>query len=226
MRRAAAVALAMAAMHIVGSGFSRTVAAQAPATRQAVIDTTEGTFVIDLAPDAAPNQTTYFVKTAEAGGYDGTIFHRVVKNGMVQGGDPLSRDPAKRALYGTGGLNAVKAEGHAPKMTRGSVAAVTIPNRPDSAGAQFFIVLADQPALDGQYTVFGHVSDGMDVLTKISETPVDAAGLTTSRVEIRKVTLRDAPPEPFVTESAEELSSYRAVLDTSVGPIAIEFFVD
>ena len=78
-------------------------------------------------------------------------------------------------------------------MTRGSVAAVLVPGRPDSAGAQFFIVLADQPALDGQYTVFGQVSDGMEVLQKISETPVDAGGLATERVEIRRVTIRDTP---------------------------------
>jgi len=196
------------------------------AARQAVVDTTAGTFVIDLAPDAAPNQTAYFIKTAESGGYDGTTFHRAIKYGMVQGGDPLSKDPAKRSLYGTGGLNAVKAEARAPKMTRGSVAAVMVPGKPDSAGAQFFIVLADQPTLDGQYTVFGHVSDGMEVLQKISETPVDEKGLTTERVAITKVTIRDTPAEPFVTETVEQLGAYRAVLDTSEGPIAIEFFLD
>lgn len=207
----------------VVSGFSRT-AAQAP--KQAVVETTDGTFVIDLAPEAAPNQTAYFMKEAADGAYDGTIFHRLVKYGMVQGGDPLTKDPAKRSLYGTGGLNAVKAEGRAPKMTRGSVAAVTIPGKPDSAGSQFFIVLADQPALDNQYTVFGHVSDGIDVLQKISETPVDDKGLATARVEIKHVTIRDTPAEPFVTETPQELGAYRAILDTSAGPIAIEFFVD
>ena len=133
------------------------------------------------------------MKLAAEGAYDGTIFHRVVKYGMVQGGDPLTKDPARRAQYGTGGLNAVKAEARAPKMTRGSVAAVMVPGRPDSAGAQFFIVLADQPSLDNQYTVFGHVSDGMEVLQKISETPVDEKGLATERVEIRHVTIRDTP---------------------------------
>ena len=127
------------------------------------------------------------MQTAQQGGYDGTIFHRAIKNGMVQGGDPLSKDPSKRSQYGTGGLNAVKAEARAAKMTRGSVAAVTIPGKPDSAGAQFFIVLADQPALDGQYTVFGHVSDGMEALMKISQTPVDAAGLVADRAEIQHV---------------------------------------
>ncbi len=198
----------------------------APAPKQAVVDTTAGTFVIDLTPEAAPNTTAFFMKTAADGGYDGTAFHRVIKYGMVQGGDPLTKDPAKRAQYGTGGLNAVKAEARAPKMTRGSVAAVLVPGKPDSAGAQFFIVLADQPALDNQYTVFGHVSDGMDVLQKISEAPVDDKGLTTDRIEIRHVTIRDTPPDPFVNESPQELGAYRAVLDTSAGPITVEFFVD
>ncbi len=199
--------------------------AQAP-PQQAVIETSAGTFVIDLAPEAAPNQTAYFIKQAAAGAYDGTIFHRAIKNGMVQGGDPLTRDPVKRALYGTGGQNAVKAEARAPKLTRGSVAAVLVPGNPDSAGAQFFIVLADQPSLDNQYTVFGHVVDGAEVLQKISETPVDDKGLATERVEIRHVTIRETPAEPFITETPTQLGAYRAVLDTSAGPITIEFFVD
>jgi len=214
-----------AALRYVVSGFSRTVIAQTP-PKQAVVETSAGTFVIDLTPESAPNQTAHFMKLAAEGGYDATTFHRVVKYGMVQGGDPLTRDPSKRALYGTGGLNAVKAEARAPKMTRGSVAAVMVPGKPDSAGSQFFIVLADQPALDNQYTVFGRVADGMDVLQKISESPVDDKGVATERIEIKHVTIRDTPAEPFVTETAQELGAYRAVLDTSAGPIAIEFFTD
>jgi len=201
------------------------VRAQAP-PKQAVVETTAGTFVIDLAADAAPNHAAYFIKQAADGAYDGTIFHRAIKYGMVQGGDPLTKDPSKRALYGTGGLNVLRAEARAARMTRGSVAAVLIPGKPDSAGAQFFIVLADQPALDNQYTVFGHVADGIEVLQKISETPVDEKGLATERIEIRRVTIRDAVPEPFVTETPQELGTFRAVLDTSSGPITIEFFVD
>jgi len=198
--------------------------AQSP--KQAVVETSAGTFVVDLAPDAAPAQTAYFMKTAADGGYDGTIFHRVIKYGMVQGGDPLTKDPAKRSLYGTGGLNAVKAEARAPKMTRGSVAAVTIAGKPDSAGSQFFIVLADQSTLDNQYTVFGHVYDGMDVLQRIAGTPVDEKGVAIERVAIARVTIRETPAEPFVNETVEQLGAYRAVLDTSEGPIAIEFFLD
>ncbi|HJZ76296.1 MAG TPA: peptidylprolyl isomerase [Vicinamibacterales bacterium] len=206
----------------LASGVSRTAIAQS-VPKQAVVDTSAGTFVIDLTPETAPNQAAHFMRLAAEGGYDGTTFHRVIKYGMVQGGDPLSRDPAKRAQYGQ---NAVKAEVRAPKLTRGSVAAVLVPGRPDSAGAQFFIVLADQPALDNQYTVFGHVADGFDVLQKISETPVDEKGLATERVEIRHVAIRDTPAEPFITESPAELGTYRGVLDTSAGPIAIEFFTD
>ena len=209
-------------------GFSQVVEAQAP-TKQAVVETSGGTFTFDLDPDAAPATVAYFTRQALSGAYDGTIFHRMVKYGMVQGGDPLTKDPSKRAQYGTGGLNALKAEPRAPKMTRGSVAAVLVPGRPDSAGAQFFIVIADQPALDGQYTVFGHVSDGVEILQKISETPVDDKGVATERVEIRHVTIRDKPPpvpEPFSTESAAELAAYRAVLETSAGPITIEVLPD
>ena len=208
MKRTVQFAFLIALVVCVVSGFSRTVIAQS-VPKQAVVDTSAGTFVIDLTPEAAPNQAAYFMKLAADGAYDGTTFHRVVKYGMVQGGDPLSKDPAKRAQYGTGGLNAVKAEARAPKLTRGSVAAVLVPGRPDSAGAQFFVVLADQPSLDNQYTVFGRVGDGLDVLQKISETPVDDKGLATDRVEIRHVTIRDTPAEPFVNESPAELGGYR-----------------
>jgi peptidylprolyl isomerase len=202
----------MSELALVVSGFSSTLAAQT-SPQQAVIETAAGTVIVDLAADAAPNQVAYFIQVAQQGGYDGTVFHRAIKYGMVQGGDPISKDPAKRSQYGTGGLNAVKAEAHAAKMTRGSVAAVTIPGKPDSAGAQFFVVLADQPALDGQYTVFGHVSDGMEALLKISEMPVDAAGLVVDRAEITHVLIRDTPADRFITESAEELAKYRAVLE-------------
>jgi peptidyl-prolyl cis-trans isomerase B (cyclophilin B) len=200
---------------------------QAPApVRQAVVETTAGTFVIELAPEEAPATTAYFTKVATEGGFNGTIFHKMIKYGIVQGGDPLTKDPGKRAQYGTGGLSALKDEARAAKMTRGSVAAVTIPGRADSAGQQFFIAVVDQPGLDGKYTVFGHVSDGIEVVQKISETPVDDKGVALARVEITRVTVRDKPPEPFVNDTAQDLATYRAVLDTSAGPIGVEFFPD
>jgi peptidyl-prolyl cis-trans isomerase B (cyclophilin B) len=224
----AALAIALGLVS-VGAELARPFAAARQRAQQAVVETSAGTFVIDLSPDSAPNQVALFMKLARDGAYDGTTFHRMVKYGMVQGGDPLSKDASKRAAYGTGGLNLVKAEARAPKMTRGSVAAVLVPGKPDSAGAQFFIVVIDQPGLDGQYSVFGHVSDGMEVVQRISATPVDANGLATGRVEIRTIAIRDTPPpapEPFSTETPLELAAYRAVLDTSAGPITIEFLPD
>lgn len=197
--------------------------------KQAVVDTSLGTIVIDLLPEAAPNHVAYLITRAREGAYDGTVFHRVIRLGIIQGGDPLSKDPAKAAQYGTGGLGVLKAEISAEKHTRGAVSAVSIPGRPDSAGQQFFICIADQPSIDGQYTVFGRVTEGILVAQKISETPADEKGVPTSRVEIRTVTIRDRPaatPEPFSTETAAELARYRVVLETTRGPIAVELFPD
>jgi len=199
------------------------------ANKQAVVTTTKGKFVIDLRPDLAPNHVGYFMKLARDGSYNGTTFHRVIRLGIIQGGDPLSKDPAKAKLYGTGGLGMLKAEIGSEPATRGAVAAVLQPGKPDSGGSQFFVCVTDQPSLSGKYTVFGRVSEGMDVVQAISETPATPEGMTTERVGIESVEIRDTPPpepEPFSTESAEALGAYRAVLETSAGPITIEFFPD
>ena len=198
-------------------------------SKQAVVNTTAGAFVIDLRPDLAPNHVGYFMKLVKEGAYDGTIFHRVVRLGIIQGGDPLSKDQAKAKLFGTGGLGVLKAETSTEKHTRGAVAAVLQPGKSDSAGSQFFVCVTDQPALDGNYTIFGRVSEGMDVVQKISEAPAGNDGAPNERIEIRSTTIRDTPPpepEPFSTESAADLARYRAVLETTAGPITIEFFPD
>jgi peptidyl-prolyl cis-trans isomerase B (cyclophilin B) len=114
-------------------------------------------------------------------------------------------------------------------MTRGAVAAVLVPGRPDSAGTQFFICINDQPALDGKYTVFARVSEGILVAQKISEAAVDTAGLAVDRITVDKVTIRDKPadvPDPFSTEPVEDLSRHRAVLETSMGAITLAFAPD
>src|SRR5215471_18890391 len=194
--------------------------------KQAVLDTSMGTVVIDLRPDLAPNHVGYLMKLAGDRAYDGTIVHRIVKLGIVQGGDPLTKDPAKAALYGTGGLGVLQAEHSAEPFTRGAVAAALRPNQPDSGGSQFFICVSDQPALAGQYSIFGRVSEGMDVVQKISELPADARGAPAERVTIRSVTIRDTPPPepvPFAGESAAELARHRAVLETTAGTITIAF---
>ena len=192
--------------------------------KQAVIETTMGTIVIDLLGERAPNHVALFLKTARDGGYDGTSFHRVVRQGIIQGGDPLSKDAAAKERYGTGGLNLLKAELNPEKHTRGAVSAVLIPNRPDSAGTQFFICIIDQPSLDGQYTVFGRVSEGILIAQKISETAADEKGAPVERIEMKKVTIRDRPAptaEPFAGETVEQLARYQAVLETSMGDITI-----
>ena len=197
--------------------------------KQAVVNTSAGAFVIDLKPELAPNHVGYFIKLAREGAYDRTLFHRVIRHGIIQGGDPLSKDPAKASTYGTGGLGMLKAEITGERATRGSVAAVIQPGKPDSAGAQFFVCVTDQPALDGKYTIFGRVSDGLDVVTKISETDATPDGKPTARVEIVSITIRETPPpepEPFAATTPSELAGYRAVLDTSAGAITIELFGD
>ena len=97
--------------------------------KQAVVNTSAGTFVIDLKPDVAPNHVGYFMKLAGEGAYAGTVFHRVIRNGIIQGGDPLSKDPAKASVYGTGGLGVLKAEIGSERATRGAVAAVIQPGK-------------------------------------------------------------------------------------------------
>ena len=194
--------------------------------KQAVVETDLGTIVIDLLPDAAPNHVGYFIKNAQDGTYVGTTFHRVVRQGIIQGGDPLTKDPLKVDAYGTGGLGVLRAERNAEKNTRGAVSAVVGGGNPDSGGTQFFICVADQPGLDGTYDVFGRVSEGILVAQKISEAPADEKGRPKDRIAIRSVTIRDKPaigPEPFSTESVAALSSYRVILETSMGAITLEF---
>ena len=196
------------------------------AGKQAVVRTSAGTFVIELLPEHAPNHVGYFMKLAGEGAYGGTTFHRVIKYGIIQGGDPLSRDPGARARYGTGGLGMLRAELSDEPMTAGAVAGVLQPGNRDSAGAQFFILVTDQPALQGQYTVFGRVVDGLEVVQAISAAPADGEGRAADRIEIASITIRDAPPpvpDPFSTGTIEDLEAYRAVLETSLGPITLRF---
>jgi peptidyl-prolyl cis-trans isomerase B (cyclophilin B) len=144
-----------------------------PAETEAVVETSLGSFTIKLLPELAPSHVRLFVKTAKAGGYNGTTFHRIIAGGIIQGGDPLSKDKSQSARYGTGGLGLLKAEFSSRPLTRGTVAAVRRPSSADSAGTQFFVCLADQPSLTGQYTVYGEVTSGLEVADRIGQTPVD-----------------------------------------------------
>src|SRR5438876_2318320 len=135
----------------------------------ALIKTNEGDMVVQLWTDAAPNTIENFKKLARQGFYDGTIFHRIVKEFMIQGGDPNSKDQAKENSYGQGarGYN-IKAEFNDHSHDRGVVSMARGPD-PDSAGSQFFICLASVHRLDHQYTTFGKLIKGQDVLDKIGD---------------------------------------------------------
>jgi peptidyl-prolyl cis-trans isomerase B (cyclophilin B) len=206
--------------------YTTTLSAAEMTGKQAVIETSEGQIVIELLPEAAPNHVGYFITRAREGAFDGTTFHRAIPRGIIQGGDPLSKDPAKRALYGTGGLGVLRFEKNPETHKRGAVSAVLRPGQADSGGMQFFISVTDQPALDGQYTVFGRVTEGMDVAEKISESPVDGEGRLTSRVEMTRVTIRDTPPVaavPFEADTPESLASWSATIETSMGDVTLAF---
>ncbi len=139
------------------------------AAEVAVITTTAGKMVVEFWPDVAPKTVENFVKLAKDGFYDGTAFHRIVKGFMIQGGDPLSKkdDPA----VGTGGPGwKIKAEFNDRPHVRG-VLSMARSQHPDSAGSQFFICLDEASFLDRQYTAFGALIEGEDVLLKIGETP-------------------------------------------------------
>jgi peptidyl-prolyl cis-trans isomerase B (cyclophilin B) len=138
----------------------------------AVIKTNIGEMVIELWPDVAPKTVENFKKLAEEGFYDGTIFHRVVKGFMIQGGDPLTRDPAREGDWGTGGPGrTIKAEFNDRSHQRG-VISMARSQHPDSAGSQFFICLGDAAFLDRKYTAFGQLTQGDDVLGRIGDSPV------------------------------------------------------
>src|SRR6202045_2915836 len=138
----------------------------------AVIKTNEGDMVVQFWTDAAPNTIDNFKKLARAGVYNGTIFHRIIKGFMIQGGDPNSKDPAKESAYGEGGPGyKIKAEFNDFPHVRG-VISMARETDPDSAGSQFFICLGSIPRLDHKYTTFGKLIKGDDVLEKIANTSV------------------------------------------------------
>jgi peptidyl-prolyl cis-trans isomerase B (cyclophilin B) len=137
----------------------------------AVIKTSEGTMVASFWPNEAPKTVANFEKLAKSGFYNGTLFHRVIKGFMIQGGDPLTKDPTKEALWGTGGPGwSVPAEFNDHSHVRG-VLSMARSADPDSAGSQFFICDGNPTFLDHQYTAFGKLIKGDDVLEKIANTP-------------------------------------------------------
>ena len=142
----------------------------------AVIKTATGEMVIEFWPDVAPNTVENFKKLAKKGFYDGTAFHRIVKGFMVQGGDPLTKDPSAEARWGTGDPGyKINAEFNQRPHVRG-VLSMARSQDPNSAGSQFFICLGDAAFLNGQYTAFGKVIKGDDVLGKLGDVETTFSG--------------------------------------------------
>ncbi|MFB5610797.1 MAG: peptidylprolyl isomerase [Nitrosopumilaceae archaeon] len=135
-----------------------------------VLETTSGNIVIEFFPNDAPKTVENFLNLTNSGFYDGVIFHRIIPDFMIQGGDPLSKDPELQNQWGTGdsGQNIV-AEFNTIKHNRGIVSMARA-QHPDSASSQFFIVHADSNFLDQQYTVFGRIitQESFDTLDKIA----------------------------------------------------------
>jgi cyclophilin family peptidyl-prolyl cis-trans isomerase len=189
---------------------------------EAVVTTDVGMFRFEFAPDKAPKHVEQFLRLARQGYYDGGAFHRVVMNGIIQGGDPLLKDSkTPRNLWGTGGLNLLPSEIGDVKHERGVVSTVRIPSKPDSDGAQFFICVVPQPSLDGQFSAFGRVTEGMNVVEKISQVPIEADGFAQKPVRILKVTIEKKKVEPYLNAPVDELRK-TVTLKTTLGSIQIK----
>ena len=160
----------------------------------AIIKTSQGDMVVKFWPDVAPKTVENFKKLAKQGFYDGTAFHRIVKGFMIQGGDPLTKDQTQEARWGTGDPGyKVKAEFNGNAHVRG-VLSMARSQDPNSAGSQFFICLGDARFLDRQYTGFGEVIDGDDVLGNLGETPTTSSGVgersrPINRVGVESITI-------------------------------------
>ncbi|MCX7913125.1 MAG: peptidylprolyl isomerase [Thermodesulfovibrionales bacterium] len=157
---------------------------QRMAKAKAVIETKFGNIELKFFPEVAPNHVRNFIDLAKKGFYDGTTFHRVIPGFMIQGGDPNSKSP-DRSKHGMGGPGyTLKAEFNDKPHKRGTLSMARAAH-PDSAGSQFFICVADSPFLDRQYTVFGEVVSGMDVVDKIVAQPRDKRDNPIERIEMK-----------------------------------------
>ncbi len=208
------------------AALTRLAAAQNAADVEAVVTTDLGSFRIQFFPEKAPKHVAQFLSYSQKGFYDGTAFFRVLANGLIQGGDPLLKTEATpRSRWGTGGFNTLPSEFSDLKHERGTVSAVHLPGKPDSDGSQFFVCISPQPAFDGKYSVFGQVTEGMDVVERISRVPVDEKGLTQKPVRILKISIEPKKTEPYANASAEQLRKV-VTMNTTLGVLKIQMEPD
>ena len=156
----------------------------------AIIKTGFGNIKFSLLPDIAPETVRNFSQLAKSGFYDGTLFHRIIPGFMIQGGDPNTKNPDK-STWGQGGPGYnLKAEFNSRSHLRGIVS-MARSSDPDSAGSQFFIVTSDSTFLDRQYTVFGEVVEGMEVVDKIVNLPRDGNDCPKQEAKMLEVTISE-----------------------------------
>ena len=199
---------------------------QSAADLEAVVTTEMGSFRFEFAPDKAPKHVEEFLKRARQGYYDGSAFHRVVPYGIIQGGDPLLKDPkTARNLWGSGGLNLMTPETSDLKHERGVVSTVHIPGKANSDGAQFFVCVSPQPPLDGQFSAFGRVTEGMDIVEKISQVPTGEGNITVKPVRIVKVTIEKKKVQPFLNATPDEMRK-TVTMKTTLGTLKIRMEPD
>jgi peptidyl-prolyl cis-trans isomerase B (cyclophilin B) len=149
-----------------------------------LVKTKFGDMDIVLFPELAPKHVESFLKLSKSGFYNGTIFHRIIPGFMIQGGDPLTKDPANRSRYGTGGPGyTLPAEFNKVPHEKGILSAARTAD-PNSAGSQFFIMVDKAPHLDGQYTVFGEIVKGIEVADTIVSQPRDLKDNPLERIEM------------------------------------------
>ena len=156
----------------------------------AIIKTSFGNIKFSLVSDIAPETVRNFSQLAKSGFYNGTLFHRIIPGFMIQGGDPNTKNPDK-STWGQGGPGYnLKAEFNSRSHLRGIVSMART-NDPDSAGSQFFIVTSDSTFLDRQYTVFGEVVEGMEVVDKIVNLPRDGNDCPKQEAKMLEVTISE-----------------------------------
>jgi cyclophilin family peptidyl-prolyl cis-trans isomerase len=188
---------------------------------EAIITTDLGTIRFEFLPDKAPKHVQAFVRNARAGFYDGSAFHRVITRGLIQGGDPLLKDPkTPRARWGTGGLNELPDEFSDAGHVRGTVSTVRIPGKVNSDSVQFFICASTQAALDGNYSVFGQVTEGIEVVDKISLVEADAEQKTVTPIKIANIKIEPKREEPFTDAGIDEMRK-EVFLHTSIGDLTV-----
>ena len=189
---------------------------------EAVIATEMGQIRFEFRADKAPKHVQQFIRLARSGFYNGSAFHRLIQRGVVQGGDPLLKDPkTPRERWGSGALNQIADEFSDLKHVRGTVSTVRIPGTPNSGGAQFFICASPQQQLDGQFSAFGQVTEGMDLVDRISVMPADGNGLAVTPVTINSIKIEPKKAEPYKNATVDQMRK-DVLLKTSLGDITLE----